>query len=50
MFDVLRGMISYIGQIKGKEDDVFLKFAKRCNEILKNNVNLQFPFIRLPIF
>lgn len=49
MFDVLRGMISYIGQIKGKEDSVFVKLAKRYNKILEDNKELNHPYIRLPI-
>ncbi|EOO71770.1 reverse transcriptase domain-containing protein [Bacillus mycoides] len=32
MFDVLRGMISYVGLVKGKEDEVFLKLAQRYNK------------------
>ncbi|MDX8366717.1 reverse transcriptase domain-containing protein [Cytobacillus sp. IB215665] len=36
MFDVLRGMISYLGQVKTKEDPVYLKLARRYNEIVKD--------------
>lgn len=46
MFDVLRGMISYVGLVKGKDDQLFLKLAKRFNKVIKNQ-NLA--FIRVPI-
>jgi hypothetical protein len=46
MFDVLRGMISYVGSVKGKEDVLFLKLAKRFNRIIEN---MDLPFINLPI-
>lgn len=46
MFDVLRGMISYVGLVKGKDDEVFLKLAKRFNKVIKSQ-NLA--FIRIPI-
>jgi RNA-directed DNA polymerase len=35
MFLVLRGMISHVGHVKGKHDQVFLKLAKRFNEVVK---------------
>lgn len=46
MFDVLRGMISYVGLVKGKDDGVFLKLARRFNKVIKSQ-NLA--FIRIPI-
>lgn len=33
MFLVLKGMISHIGHVKGKEDTVYLKLAERFNKI-----------------
>ncbi|WP_431027810.1 reverse transcriptase domain-containing protein [Lysinibacillus sp. LZ02] len=35
MFNVVRGMISHIGNIKGKQDLIFQKFAIRYNKIIK---------------
>lgn len=40
MFNVVRGMISHLGNIKGKQDLIFQKFAIRYNEIIKQ-VNQQ---------
>ncbi|MGP7818299.1 reverse transcriptase domain-containing protein [Niallia sp. 01092] len=37
MFLVLRGMISHVGHVKGKHDKVYLKLAKRFNEIAQIN-------------
>lgn len=48
MFDVLRGMISYVGQVKGKNDQVFLKLAKRYNLIVEL-IDMDVPIIKLPI-
>ncbi|PEN45077.1 RNA-dependent DNA polymerase [Bacillus wiedmannii] len=48
MFDVLRGMISYVGQVKGKNDQVFLKLAKRYNLIVEL-IDMDLPIIKLPI-
>lgn len=46
MFTVLRGMISYVGQVKGKNDGVFLKLGERYNELVKNLDEPQ-PFLTL---
>ncbi|HHT7238827.1 TPA: reverse transcriptase domain-containing protein [Bacillus cereus] len=46
MFDVLRGMISYVGLVKGKDDAVFLKLAKRYNQSVEF---FDLPIIKLPI-
>lgn len=35
MFNVVRGMISHIGNIKGKQDSIFQKFSIRYNEIIR---------------
>ncbi|MRX56500.1 trypsin-like serine protease [Bacillus idriensis] len=46
MFDVLRGMISYVGQVKGKEDEVFLKLANRYNRAIEF---FDLPLIKIPV-
>ncbi|MDQ0160869.1 reverse transcriptase domain-containing protein [Alkalibacillus salilacus] len=42
MFSVLRGMISYVGQVKGKDDELFLKLRERYNKLVQG---LDVPFI-----
>lgn len=50
MFPIIRGMISYIGQVKGKEDAVFQALAKRYNKILKNfKTQVEEPYIKIPL-
>lgn len=34
LFRTLKGMIEYIGMVKGKNDSIFIKFAKQINELL----------------
>ncbi|WP_235850513.1 reverse transcriptase domain-containing protein, partial [Niallia circulans] len=46
MFDVLKGMISHLGNVRGKSDDIYIKLATRYN-ILVNNIDK--PEIKLPI-
>ncbi|MEK3796962.1 reverse transcriptase domain-containing protein [Peribacillus sp. FSL H8-0477] len=46
MFDVLRGMISFVGQVKGKEDPVYLKLANRYNQSIQS---MDLPLINIPI-
>ncbi|MGK7379472.1 reverse transcriptase domain-containing protein [Planococcus sp. 1R117A] len=52
MFNIVRGMISHIGFVKGKKDEVFFKYATRYNEIIKH-VNDQnektYAFINIPL-
>lgn len=35
MFNVLRGMISHVGHIKGKQDEIYRKFVGRYNAVIK---------------
>ncbi|MFF5818808.1 reverse transcriptase domain-containing protein [Lysinibacillus capsici] len=52
MFNVVRGMISHIGFVKGKSDKVYLKYGARFNEIVKqvNDKNGQiYAYINLPL-
>jgi V8-like Glu-specific endopeptidase len=46
MFEVLRGMISHVGQVKGKDDAVFLKLAQRYNRCVDAK---GVPLIKLPM-
>lgn len=46
MFDVLRGMISYVGQVKGNVDPVYLKLANRYNQSIQS---MDLPLINIPI-
>lgn len=36
MFDVIRGMISHVGQVRGKNDQLFTKLAIRYNNIVSD--------------
>lgn len=52
MFNIVRGMIGHIGNVKGKDDSVFSSLATRYNLIIKEINSLpefNFPFIRLPL-
>ncbi|WP_280206971.1 reverse transcriptase domain-containing protein [Brevibacillus sp. AY1] len=46
MFRILRGMISHVGHVKGRQDPVYLKLARRFNEIAKL---YSLPSIKLPL-
>ena len=51
MFLIIRGMIGHVGNVKGKDDAIFKKLAKRYNEILKflaENKGLDNPYIKIP--
>lgn len=52
MFNIVRGKIGHIGNVKGKDDSVFRNLARRYNLII-NEINklpdFTFPFIRLPL-
>lgn len=39
MFSVLKGMISYVGSVKGKKDPIYIKFATRFNDLLDLNLS-----------
>ena len=52
MFNITRGMISHVGNVKGKEDAVFRNLASRYNLIIKKINRLpdfNYPFIRLSL-
>lgn len=46
MLNILRGMISHVGNVKGKEDPLYLKLGNRYNQIVKNHGK---PFLKIPI-
>lgn len=46
MFRILKGMISHVGNVKGKEDPVYLKLANRFNGVAKSGNIIPF---NLPI-
>ncbi|MEY8749672.1 reverse transcriptase domain-containing protein [Alkalicoccobacillus gibsonii] len=39
MFDVLKGMIIHVGNVKGSDDPVYLKLARRFNKIAKGYIS-----------
>ncbi|MEV9640594.1 reverse transcriptase domain-containing protein [Mammaliicoccus sciuri] len=52
MFNILRGLISHIGFVKGKQDGIYQKFAKRYNDIVKTlneNGSKNYPYIYRPL-
>lgn len=51
MFLIIRGMIGHIGNVKGKNDPLFKKLAKRYNDInrlLAENNGVNNPYIKIP--
>ncbi|MFV5316279.1 reverse transcriptase domain-containing protein [Priestia megaterium] len=46
MFHILKGMISHVGNVKGKEDPVYLKLANRFNGVAESSTSTPF---KLPI-
>ncbi|WP_342544857.1 reverse transcriptase domain-containing protein [Lysinibacillus sp. FSL K6-4013] len=52
MFNIVRGMISHIGFVKGKNDKVFLKYGTRYNELIKqvnDKSGKTYAFINIPL-
>ena len=51
MVNVLRGMISHVGFIKGKKDQVFQSYAKRYNTLMKqvNTIEDKYSYIKIPL-
>ncbi|MGW5980178.1 reverse transcriptase domain-containing protein [Bacillus mycoides] len=48
MFRILKGMISHVGNVKGKKDPVYLKLANRFNEVVElgNSTPFKLPMTR----